>query len=58
MDALGSAESVIRDRFGEKVNILRLGQRRPSLLARLVGGGASALLHAAEERAAWARLGL
>jgi len=49
---------VIRDRFGEKVNILRLGQRRPSLLARLVGGGASALLHAAEERAAWARLGL
>jgi len=58
VDGLGSAEGVIRDRFGEKVNILRLGQQRPPLWSRLLGGGASALLHAAEERAAWARLGL
>jgi signal peptide peptidase SppA len=58
VDGLGSAEAVIRDRFGEKVNLLRLGQRRPPLLARLLGSGASAVLHAAEERAAWSRLGL
>jgi serine protease SohB len=58
VDGLGSAESLIRERFGETVNILRLGQRRPGLVARLLGGGASAMLHAAEERAAWARLGL
>lgn len=58
IDSLGSAEATIRARFGEKANILRLGPRRPPLLARLFGGGAAALLAAAEERAAWARLGL
>lgn len=58
VDGLGSAEGVIRERFGTRAKILRLGQRRPPFLARLLGGGASALLDAAEERAAWARIGL
>jgi serine protease SohB len=58
VDGLGSAESAIRERFGERAEIIRLGQRRPPFLARLFGAGAAALLDAAEERAAWSRLGL
>ena len=60
-DALGDAEGEARRRFGEKVRILRVGQRRRPFPWRLIPGmreGVEALAHAAEERAAWARLGL
>ncbi|WP_198377192.1 S49 family peptidase [Neoroseomonas rubea] len=60
-DALGDAESEARRRFGEKVRIIRLGQRRRPFPWRLIPGareGVEALAHIAEERAAWARLGL
>lgn len=60
-DALGDAEGEARRRFGEKVRIIRLGQRRRPFPWRLIPGareGVEALGHAMEERAAWARLGL
>jgi serine protease SohB len=60
-DALGDAEGEARRRFGPKVRILPLGQRRRPFPWRLIPGareGVEALAAAAEERAAWARLGL
>jgi serine protease SohB len=58
-DGLGEASSEIRKRFGEKVQIIGIGQRRPPWFMRLLPGmSADALVAAAEERAAWARLGL
>jgi len=58
-DGLGEASSGIRARFGEKVQIIPIGQRRPPWFTRLLPGlSAEALVAAAEERAAWARLGL
>lgn len=60
-DALGDAESEAKRRFGEKVKIIRLGQRKRGFPWRLIPGareGAEAVAHAVEERAAWARLGL
>lgn len=60
-DALGTAEEEARRRFGEKVRILRLGQRRRPFPWRLIPGAreaVEAVAAAAEERAAWARLGL
>lgn len=60
-DALGDAEGEAKRRFGEKVRIIRLGQRRRPFPWRLIPGareGVEALAHALEERAAWARLGL
>ena len=60
-DALGDAEGEAKRRFGEKVRIIRLGQRRRPFPWRLIPGareGVEALAAAAEERAAWARLGL
>lgn len=60
-DALGDAEGEAKRRFGEKVKILRLGQRKRPFPWRLIPGareGIEALAHAAEERVAWARLGL
>jgi ClpP class serine protease len=60
-DALGDAEGEARRRFGEKVRILRLGQRRRAFPWRLIPGardGVAAVAAALEERAAWARLGL
>lgn len=58
LDALGSAESVIRERCGQQASILLLGQSKPLFWSRVLGGGASAMLHTAWERAAWARLAL
>jgi signal peptide peptidase SppA len=65
-DGLGTLHGEVRRRFGSKAKLLPLGERRPSLLQRLIPGmaggvaaaaaGAAAL--AVEERAAWARLGL
>ena len=60
-DALGDAEGEARRRFGEKVRIIRLGARRRPFPWRLIPGareGVEAIAAAAEERAAWARLGL
>lgn len=60
-DALGDAEGEARRRFGEKVRIIRLGQRRRGFPWRLIPGareGVEAIAAVAEERAAWARLGL
>ena len=60
-DALGDAEGEAKRRFGEKVRIIRLGQRRRPFPWRLIPGareGVEAIAAAAEERAAWARLGL
>jgi signal peptide peptidase SppA len=57
-DALGEAEGEAKRRFGEKVRIIRLGQRRRPWPWRLIPGALDALTAAAEERAAWARLGL
>jgi serine protease SohB len=58
-DRLGESGAEITARFGEKVQVVPIGQRRPPWFARLLPGmSADALLAAAEERAAWARLGL
>jgi serine protease SohB len=58
-DRLGEASSEIKARFGEKAQVVPIGQRRPPWFARLLPGfPAEAILAAAEERAAWGRLGL
>jgi serine protease SohB len=58
-DRLGEASSELKARFGEKARAVSIGQRRPPWPVRLLPGmSAEALLAAAEERAAWARLGL
>jgi signal peptide peptidase SppA len=58
-DRLGEASSEIKARFGEKAQLVVLGQRRPPWFTRLLPGmSAEGLVAAAEERAAWARLGL
>ncbi|MEO3470266.1 S49 family peptidase [Roseomonas sp. CAU 1739] len=60
-DALGDAEGEAKRRFGEKVKMIRLGQRRRPFPWRLIPGareGVEAIAAVAEERAAWARLGL
>jgi ClpP class serine protease len=58
-DRLGEAGAEIRARFGEKAQVVPIGQRRPPWPLRLLPGlSADALVAAAEERAAWARLGL
>jgi serine protease SohB len=58
-DRLGEASSEIKARFGEKAQVVSIGQRRPPWFMRLLPGlSAEAMLAAAEERAAWARLGL
>ncbi len=58
-DRLGDAAGEARRRFGEKVRIIPFGGRRRPLLARLVPGlSVEAVIAAAEERAAWAKLGL
>lgn len=61
VDALGDAEGEAKRRFGEKVRIIRLGARRRPFPWRLIPGareGVEAILAGAEDRAAWARLGL
>jgi serine protease SohB len=58
-DRLGEASAEIKARFGEKARVVPIGARRPPWPVRLLPGlSADALLGAAEERAAWARLGL
>lgn len=57
-DGMGDAESEARRRFGDKVRIIRIGPRRPGFFRRLLPRFAAGLAQAAEEQAAWARLGL
>lgn len=58
-DRLGEAGAEIKARFGEKAQVVPIGARRPPWPLRLLPGfSAEALVAAAEERAAWARLGL
>ncbi len=60
-DALGDAEGEAKRRFGDKVKIIRLGPRKRGFPWRLLPGareGVEAIASVAEERAAWARLGL
>lgn len=70
IDRLGDAAGEIRRRFGEKAEVVRFGVKRPPLPLRLLGAGGSASMDGlaaeavnaaaalAEERTAWARLGL
>jgi ClpP class serine protease len=71
VDGLGDLRTVMRERFGEKVQLKPVAVAKPGLLARLMGrreptveggfGGLidpAALVAALEERAAWARIGL
>ncbi|WP_246389097.1 S49 family peptidase [Microvirga mediterraneensis] len=67
IDGLGDIRTILRQRFGEKVQFRMIEPARPPLLGRLLGRrslGQSSLIDpgeivgALEERAAWARLGL
>jgi len=67
VDGLGDIRTVMRQRFGEKVQFRMIEPARPPLLGRLLGrrslveGGLidpQEVLGALEERSAWARLGL
>ena len=67
VDGLGDIRSVMRERFGEKVQLRMIEPPRPPLLGRLLGrrpfGQVSLIdpseaLAAVEERSAWSRLGL
>lgn len=66
VDGLGDIRTVMRERFGEKVQLRMIEPARPPLLARLfrrVPGPSSLVdpaevIGALEERATWARLGL
>jgi len=70
VDALGDLRTVCRDRFGEKVKLVVVGEKRGWLRRRfgLAGGGPSGTswglelgagaLAAVEERAIWSRFGL
>jgi len=58
-DRLGDAAGEAKRRFGDTVRLIPVGGPRPPLLRRLLPGlSAEALLAAAEDRAAWAGLGL
>lgn len=61
-DGLGDAQGEARRRFGEKVRVVTIGPRKRRFpMSLLPGAGAmlaSGALDAAEERAAWGRLGL
>jgi len=60
-DAIGDAEGEARRRFGKRVRIIRIGQRRRPFPWRLIPSaqeGVEATAAALDERAAWARLGL
>ncbi len=70
VDALGDLRTVCRDRFGDKVRLVAVGERRGWLKRRfgVAGGGepqepwgaalGTGLLAAVEERAHWSRFGL
>jgi serine protease SohB len=69
IDGLGELRGVMRARYGDKVDLVKIGGRR-SLLSALRGGGVAAVggafsetlveraLQAVEERALWSRFGL
>ncbi|MBZ6075953.1 S49 family peptidase [Microvirga puerhi] len=66
-DGVGDIRTVMRERFGEKVQLRMIEPPRQPLLSRLLGRRAlgetglvdpDAVLGALEERASWARLGL
>ena len=58
-DRLGDAAGEAKRRFGDKARLVPVGGAAAALLVRLLPGlSAEALMAAAEERAAWARLGL
>lgn len=60
-DGLGDVTAEARRRFGEEVQVISVGRRRRPFPWRLLPGveeAAGALALAAEERAAWARIGL
>ncbi len=57
-DAIGTPERVLRKRYGDEVNIKRIGGPKRGLLGRLMGGGADAMMDAVAARLAWARFGL
>jgi signal peptide peptidase SppA len=67
IDGLGDIRSVMRARFGEKVQLRMIEPARPPLLGRLLGRRSfgqnslvdpAEMLGAVEERASWSRLGL
>ena len=67
VDGLGDIRTILRERFGDKVQIRMIEPARPPLLRRLLGRHAaghtslfdpSEILGAVEERSAWSRLGL
>jgi signal peptide peptidase SppA len=59
VDALGTARGEARRRFGEKVKVVTIGQKRRRWPLGLLGASlAEGVVAAAEERTAWARLGL
>jgi ClpP class serine protease len=67
VDALGDLRTVMRERYGEKVELRVIPPTKPSLIARFLNRPPLApeslfdprdVLAAMEERAAWARLGL
>jgi signal peptide peptidase SppA len=67
VDGLGDIRTILRQRFGEKVQFRMIEPARPPLLGRLLGRRSltsgslidpSEVVGALEERAAWARLGL
>jgi signal peptide peptidase SppA len=67
VDGLGDIRTILRQRFGEKVQFRMIEPARPPLLGRLFGRRSlnqgslidpGEIVGALEERAAWARLGL
>ncbi len=67
VDALGDARSVLRERYGEKVDLRMIAEQKSPLIARILRRAAPGQIGAAtpeawigaiEERAAWARYGL
>ncbi len=65
VDGFGDLRSILREKFGDKVDLRLTPGKKPPLLARLMGQGtalamsdAGAVLATLEERALWGRFGL
>ncbi len=58
IDATGHLPAVLREKFGEDVQIKKIPAAKQPLGARLLGGGADTLLASIEDRISWARFGL
>jgi hypothetical protein len=67
VDGLGDIRTILRQRFGDKVQFRMIEPARPPLLGRLLGRRSltsgslidpGEVVGTLEERAAWARLGL